>query len=118
MGKKRKKSTAHRVSPLSKLDKTIYIVLSVLLVIAVFGSIIGWILLHGKIAFADPAVIACRVKSSCLWGIPLLLFVSLVGMIVMVECFAGHHPLFGNKTIRYGEYPWKTDVFPLFGPPK
>ncbi len=116
MEKKRKKSTAHRVPPLSKLDKTIYTVVSVLLVIAVLGAIVGWIILHRRIAFADPAVIACRVKLSSLSVIPLFLFVSLVGWIVLAECFAGHHPLFGDKTIRYGDYPWKTDIFPLFGP--
>ena len=116
MGKKRKKSTAHRVPPLSKLDKAIYTAIAVLLVVLSILAIFGWIQLHDRIAFRDPAVIAYDPGSSDYAALPLFLLLFLVAVITLGECFAGHHPLFGNKTIRYGDYPWKTDIFPLFGP--
>ena len=117
MGKKRKKSTAHRVPPLSWPDKAIYTVFSILFIIAFCGSVIGWILLPRWIAFRDPTVIAFKDTIShyvVVW--PFFLFVFLLGVIAINDCFAGKKPIFGNKAIRYGEYPWKTDIFPLFGP--
>ena len=117
MGKKRKKSTAHRVPPLSRLDKAIYTVFSILFIIAFCGSVIVWLLLPRWIAFRDPTVIAFKDTIShyvVVW--PFFLFVFLLGVIAINDCFAGKKPIFGNKTIRYGEYPWKTDIIPLFGP--
>ncbi len=116
MGKKRKKSTAHRTPPLSKLDKTIYIAIIILFVLVIIGIVVGWEYLHRRIAFRDPAVIAYRPGFSYYAMLPLLIFVFISGVIALIVFFGGKQPIFGNKTIRYGEYPWKTDLFPLFGP--
>ena len=78
MGKKRKKSTAHRVPPLSKLDKAIYTVIAVLLVVLSILAIFGWIQLHDRIAFRDPAVIAYDPGSSYYAALPLFLLLYLV----------------------------------------
>lgn len=114
--KKRKKDTAHRTPPLSRLDQAIYIGIIILFALFLIGSIFGWELLHRRIAFRDPAVIAYRAGFGYYLAIPLLLFLFLVGIIGLMIWFGGKKPIFGNKTIRYGDYPWKTDLFPLLGP--
>lgn len=116
MAKKRKKDTAHRLPPLSAADRTLYLSCAVLLVLGILGSIFGWAGLHRSIAFRDPAVIASRPGFSMLFLLPLLLLTETGGLVAIVCLWGGKQPLFGNPAIRYGEYPWKTDLFPIFGP--
>ncbi|MBR4132233.1 MAG: hypothetical protein IKT99_04585 [Oscillospiraceae bacterium] len=111
--KKRKKDTAHRTPPLSRLDKAIYIVSMSLYLFLIFAAYNGWVKLHNRIAFRDPAVIAYR--SGSLAAVPALV-VAAGGFIALLSCYESKRPIFGNKTIRYGDYPWKTNLFPLFGP--
>ena len=111
--KKRKKDTAHRTPPLSRLDKAIYVAAMVLYLFLIFAAYVGWMKLHARIAFRDPAVIAYRPGS--LAAVPALV-VAAGGFIALLSCCESKRPIFGNKTIRYGDYPWKTDLFPLFGP--
>ena len=111
--KKRKKDTAHRTPPLSKLDRAIYIIAMLLFGPLILGILIGWDELHERIAFRDPNVIAF--KAGIFAVFPFLLF--LVGVLIALACcYSSKRPIFGDKTIRYGDYPWKTDFFPLFGP--
>ena len=111
--KKRKKDTAHRTPPLSKLDRAIYIIAMLLFGPLILGILIGWDELHERIAFRDPNVIAF--KAGIFAVFPFLLF--LVGVLIALACcYSSKRPIFGDKTIRYGDYPWKTDLFPLFGP--
>ena len=114
--KKCKKDTAHRTPPLSGLDKAIYIGISVLLFVSYFGLVLGCILLQDRIAFHDPDVIASRGRLSNYAVLPLYMFVFIFGICILSAWFGGKKPIFGKKSIRYGEYPWKTDLFPLFGP--
>ena len=119
MGKKykKRKKKAHRNPPLSGLDKAIYTVFSILYIIMCCASVVGWILLPRWIAFQDPTVIASKERFIHYLAIaPFFLFVFLFGIIKINDCFEGGKPIFGNKTIRYGEYPWKNDIFPMFGP--
>ena len=111
--KKRKKDTAHRTPPLSRLDRAIYIIAMLLFGPLILGILIGWDELHERIAFRDPNVIAF--KAGIFAVFPFLLF--LVGVLIALACcYSSKRPIFGDKTIRYGDYPWKTDLFPLFGP--
>ena len=114
--KKRKKDTAHRTPPLSGLDKAIYIGISILFGILFLASLVGWDSLHKRIAFSDPAVIAYKGRFSNYAAAPMFLYILLLGIILLGVSFADKKPIFGNKTIRYGDYPWKTDIYPLFGP--
>ena len=116
MAKKRKKDTAHRVPPLSGIDKTIYAVLSVFLALCIFFLLLGWDWLHGRIAFREPGVVAYRAGLSYLFFLPLLLLIEIGGMIALICLWGGKQPIFGNRKVRYGEYPWKTELFPFFGP--
>ena len=112
MGKKRKKSTAHRVPPLTKTDRALYITVMLLSAPLFLGVLIGWDLLQRRIAFRDPAVIAC--KASTLAVMPFLWFLAGV-LIFFVCCFAAKKPLLGDKTLCYGGYPWKYRQYPMFG---
>lgn len=114
--KKRKKDTAHRTPPLSRLDKAIYIGISVLFGLFFLASLVGWDLLHKRIAFSDPAVIAYKGRFSNYAAAPMFLYILLLGIILLGISFGDKKPIFGNKTVRYGDFPWKTDVYPLFGP--
>ena len=114
--KKRKKDTAHRAPPLSRLDQAIYIGIIILFGILFLASLVGWDSLHKRIAFSDPAVIAYKGRFSNYAAAPMFLYILLLGIILLGVSFADKKPIFGNKTIRYGDYPWKTDIYPLFGP--
>ena len=57
MANKRKKDTAHRVPPLSGVDKAIYLFLSALLTAGIVALMFWWDDIHDWIAFRDPAVI-------------------------------------------------------------
>ena len=99
--------------PLSKLDKAIYFVIMLLIASGFFWVVVGWGELHKRIAFRDPAVIACNFGY---FGIFPLMLILVVDLIALGICYENRRPIFGNKMVRYGEYPWKTDLFPLFGP--
>lgn len=115
MAKKNKKDIAHRVPPLSGADKAIYLFLSALLTAGIFALLFWWDDLHDWIAFRNPAVIASRPGLSYLVVLPLMLLAEISGMITLICLWGGKQPIFGKKEIRYGEYPWKTDLFPLLG---
>ena len=115
MAKNRKKDIAHRVPPLSGADKAIYLLLSALLTAGILALLFWWNDIHDWIAFRNPAVIASSPGLSYLVVMPLMLLTEISGMIALICLWGGKQPIFGKKGIRYGEYPWKTDLFPLLG---
>lgn len=116
MAKKRKKDTAHRVPPLSGVDTAIYVLLAALLAAGIIALLFFWDDLHRWIAFQNAAVIASRPGGSYLVLLPLLLLTEIGGMVALMCLWGGKQPIFGRKGVRYGEYPWKTDLFPVLGP--
>ena len=116
MAKKRKKDTAHRVPPLSGVDMAIYVLLAALLAAGTIALLFFWDDLHRWIAFQNAAVIASRPGGSYLVLLPLLLLTQIGGMVALICLWGGKQPIFGRKGIRYGEYPWKAELFPVLGP--
>ncbi len=116
MGKKSSRSskTKHLRPPLSVLDKSIYIfglllsfVVTLLLVFAIQDA-------RDAIAFQDEAVVARTNHPSSLFaGLFMFYFeISAIGFFSFL--LSDRKPLFGNRKIRYGEYPWEKDCYPLF----
>lgn len=116
MAKKRKKDTTHRVPPLSGVDMAIYVLLAALLAAGTIALLFFWDDLHRWIAFQNAAVIASRPGGSYLVILPLLLLTEIGEMVALMCLWGRKQPIFGRKGIRYGEYPWKTDLFPVLGP--
>ena len=109
-----KKTKKKRKPPLSFLDNMLYCVLVVLSIALCVSLFFFFISIQNAIAFGDKSVIAYSDKSKIFWFFPLLLFL----VISAIAFFSFHHsertPVFGNKKVKYGEYPWDKDCFPLF----
>ena len=116
MGEKqtgRQKSTVQRMPPLTKTDKTIYIAVLALLLLVLGFTLPGLVMLQRWIAFRDPAVIAFSAGIDAV--LPFLF--CLAGLVILLLVwFLRRRPIFGDKAVRYGGYPWKAYMYPLFGP--
>ncbi len=100
--------------PLSFLDKVLYSVLVVLSIAFSAALFIFFILIQNAIAFSDKSVIAYADKSKLFWVFPLTIFL-VISAIAFFSChYCERTPVFGNKKVKYGEYPWDKNCFPLF----
>ena len=113
----KKKPKKRRDPPLSLLDKTVYIG-SMLLSFA----ILALLLLCGyrvkrTVIFQDPTLLACNDSGvSVLWILPFFCFLGISIIVFIAKGLTFRDPIFGNKAIRYGEYPWKPNCYPLLDP--
>jgi len=105
-----------RTPPLSFLDHTVYLGGFLLTILFVFFVIFAILFLGGKIAFSDPTVIGCRSGAGFLFFLPFCMYVAVSLITLIGSNYSNGKPIFGNKSIRYGEYPWKENFFPLFDP--
>ncbi len=112
MNKKRKRKEA---PPLSSLDKRIYIALIMIFLLLTLALVPDWSY-WGARAFGiwiQPA--AMRREASDFIAMWLLLAVLLVCTITLyIKGFIERNPIFGDKTIAYGEYPWPKNLYPIF----
>ena len=107
------KQKANRRPPLSTLDKAIYTAVFVLLAVLIFVLFFVTYIAMDAIALRDTTVVAYR-NSGCEFFI-LPLFINLILSGIDLTTRGRKMPIFGNKKIRYGEYPWAKDCYPLFG---
>lgn len=113
--KKKHKQTAHRRPPLSALDQSVYLLLSLAICGICAGYTYGWVRLSWYIVYMDSAVIVADKHAGYLFLIPFWFFCVLGMLAPLLHAFYKHKPLFGNKQVRYGQSPWKTDTYPMFG---
>lgn len=117
MGKKKRKKTKNgRTPPLSTLDKVIYWFAFTVFVLLCFAPLIYITIVGRRIAFADPTVIAFDPHGAGLACVPAALWFIVGGVILFESLYLSKRPIFGSSKIRYGVYPWKPDLFPMFGP--
>ena len=116
MAKKHKKIQRPEAPPLSRTDKAIYAGLYLLLIASIPLLILLVNLIREKIAYQDVETIAFRGRLSYLWVIPFFLHLFLGCMFPLTVANEERRPILGNKTICYGERPWKSDLYPMFGP--
>lgn len=109
------KQKANRRPPLSVLDKAIYVgifvFLTALLILLLFISYIAM----DAIALKDRTVVAYRNNGCEFFMLPLFINILLSGIALYFATRGKKLPIFGNKDIRYGEYPWAKDCYPIFG---
>lgn len=113
---KKSKEKAHRAPPLSALDRMVYavifIILALLLLFLIFISYIAM----DAISLIDTTVVAYRNNGCEFFMLPLFINIMLSGILLYLTTRGKKLPIFGNKKIRYGEYPWAKDCYPIFGP--
>ena len=120
MAKKHRKRSSpanslRKAPPLSRLDKGIYVFLSVLAFCIAFSPLIAALLLGDRVSFSDPTVIG-NTKSGrfALWVL-LSMFVSGVPLASVLACgLATRQPFFGRKDVYYGFRGGRVDIHPLF----
>ena len=112
MAKKAKKKK--QIMPkLSLLDKLIYWMIFLLIVLFCFGPLGLSIYLNPVIAFADEMVIASNEHASILWSS----FTWFVSFVILFALWLKHYedrcPIFGLRNFKYGP-PAFPKVYPLF----
>ena len=116
MAKKRKKIRRPQTPPLSWADKAIYGALVLLLLVGMVLFVCLVVSLQARIAHQDPTVLAYQGRLDYLWIFPFLAFLFLGCGLPLTVAYEERKPIFGNKTISYGERPWQKDLYPLLGP--
>ena len=120
MAKKHRKrsSPAHslrKAPPLSRLDKGIYVFLSVLAFGIAFSPLIAALLLGDRVSFSDPTVIGNTKPGRFGLWVLLSMFVSGVPLFsVLAVGMANRQPFFGRKDVYYGFRGGRVDIHPLF----
>lgn len=104
-----------RKPPLSVIDILIYLAGFIFAVATTFGLPFFCIWLRDLIAFSNPAVVAVTGKAEWFW-LAIIMFCWGFGSIGFLgRKFSARQPIFGNSKVTYGAFPWKKDLFPLFG---
>lgn len=116
MAKKRKPLP---LPPLSLLDKLLYFVAILIGTAIPIGCLIGLFALRSRIALADPALLATAGNGNVylLYSLvtPFYLLLVVPVLCPIIQLLQRKQPLFGNKRVKYGEFPYKN-VYPLFSP--
>ncbi len=113
---KSKKKRMLRNPPLSFLDKTIYTTATLVTVFPLLILIATSEMLHNYFAcLIDDSVVASVSRLTIIWAILFLLFLAITAVALICAPYANKKPIFGNKKISYGVYPWASDCYPRFG---
>lgn len=112
MAKKNKKKSGPKTPPLSSLDRCIYFISFLLIVVIFFMLLFLPMEIFRNTMFSDPNIIAAVDRGELMrW--PFFFYVLFSAFIFAVTCYEGKKPIFGNKKIKYGDHRWKP-VYPLF----
>ena len=115
MSKKiKKKKKKHLCPPLSALDKGIYSAIFTFAVFIILATAIWFEYTSNSIAFGHTGTVAYRKDSSFLFALPFLLHILIAAFVIVFGGWDSKTPIFGNRNIRYGEYPYKKDCVPIF----
>lgn len=115
--KKRAKKRTKQMPPLSLLDKLIYGIILLLLIVLYFSPLLLSFALRNKIAFFDATVIAAHEHSSSLWSIAPCLILLIITGSLWSNFYINRKPIFGLKNFKYGPPKWPK-VYPLFSKEK
>ncbi len=113
---KPKKKRALRNPPLSFIDNAIYTISLVVLAMPPFLAMLTLPLIQRYFVFInDASVVACYSRATLTWGILFFLFLAATPIVCIAAPYGNKKPIFGNKKISYGVYPWPSDCYPRFG---
>lgn len=104
-----------RKPPLSSIDSMIYLVsfsLAVEIGLAIL-PMYDW--LYNRIVFGDPSVVAVTHGTAVTFVFFMMLGWLFGSLRFLWRNFSAKQPIFGNPNITYGVFPWKKDLFPVFG---
>ena len=111
---KSKKKKRKSPPPLSGLDKLAYGVLIALCAALIILIVVSGFALWHYIAFRSEDVVASYTGAGVLLILPFFLYLTISFFVVISLTLGSKKPIFGNKNIRYGQYPWPEDLYPLF----
>ncbi len=110
-----KKQKRQEVPPLSRLDKGIYIAIMVVCLLAAAALAFDWSWWGEKIFGEAVRTVALRREFSEFFAAFLIVAVLLVLVFTLhIKGFVERIPIFGNKNVKYGEYPWPKKLYPIF----
>ena len=101
-----------RKPPLSMVDKILYLVSFPLVVAVGFGGFKLYYWVFDMLA--DPTVLV-RTGDGFLFVLIVLLLWWFGSLWFLCRMVSKKQPIFGNAQVTYGSFPWKKDLFPLFG---
>ncbi len=108
---KKKRKQRREMPPLGTLDKAIYWVIGVLLLVG-FGAFLFWMMFHAEWqGFRDEHVAAVRVREN-LWAVPGLICLAFTLFGTWGSLYEGRQPIFGAPGVYYG--PPLPKKYPIF----
>ena len=115
MGKiKRKQKHKGYNPPLTLLDKFLYALYFILFVAIAISPFMIAIVIQKNLTFSDPRAIAFESTGSLWWTFPISLFLVISVVVLGICGIENKIPLFGNPKLRYGEPPFKKNIYPIF----
>ncbi len=116
MGKKgnRKNNKQHLMPELTLLDKSIYILCLIFAFFITMFFMAGIDYIRNLIAFSKPDTVAYISNASNLWSLPFFIFLLISAFVFCIFGWVSKKPIFGSKKIKYGEFPYKEDCYPIF----
>ncbi|MGN1442224.1 MAG: hypothetical protein ACI4XE_00140 [Acutalibacteraceae bacterium] len=99
--------------PLSRIDKQIYTIFSIVLIGAGYGVVYLYAYLLRKLPFTDAGVLACDYNWSVIFALPIFfIFIIWLGELYQKTVMC-KRPIFGNKNVNYNDTKYEK-VTPLF----
>lgn len=99
--------------PLSRIDKLIYTIFSIVLIGAGYGVVYLYAYLLRKLPFTDAEVLACDYNWTIIFALPIFfIFIISIGEF-MQKTEHCKRPIFGNKNVNYNDTKYEK-VTPLF----
>lgn len=116
MAKNRKKKYKKKdkpYPPLSKLDKTVYWVISVMTAVLTMGAIYGIFDIQTYLFFENSEVLAFGAYGS-VWAVVPYGFTIISIFIIIIDKLSNKRPIFGNKKVDYYNTTRHQFILPLF----
>lgn len=114
MNRNRQKTNTPNRPPLSILDRCIYWLVLILIMVSSVIVLFCFEAIQKLIAFTDPTVIADVEQANFLFVLPLLFFIDCSAIIFFMGRYGNNTPIFGNAKVTYGQYPWDKNCYPMF----
>lgn len=113
---KKKKHSKHKGfnPPLTFVDKLIYFLFLIVFLAISFSPLVIATLIQRELTFSDPSAIAFTTTGGLWWVFPLSFYLLITTFALFICGFERRIPLLGNPELRYGEPPFKKNIYPLF----
>lgn len=113
---KKKKHIKHKgyTPPLTILDKFLYFLFLIFFSAVSISPIIISTSVQKNLTFSSPSAVAFVSTGGLWWAFPLSFYLIITTFVLFAVGYEQRIPLFGNAKLKYGEPPFKKEIYPIF----